>query len=444
MKKWLKRLIVGLVVIACVLALAANFLLTKEFLVEEMEDSINSRVQIGSFDVSLFSIPAKITLQDVILAERDNNVKRKVPYAERAPLTEGALECKEVSFEVSLWELLSREIHVERFVLDGLHARVKLYEDGTNSLDTLFEEVAKEDEPKKKSKSFNAREKDEFVTQLKSISISNVSFDLTIEGTGVFLRGMDYSVELEDIKIDPNALELVNQAQLKLAGNLQIYDSASKSVKYGEIGLSGNADAQLFDPMTGDIDPDVTLDLDIADSSYLSTEIPYIEKVWGFGSKLEKFGVNFGSLPKKASFGRSRKIAGSYKRGRVDVAKDLSIVLQDWEVAVNARSWLNSGNEQHEFYIDMSASQKSSQSLVGHIDSLLKNVPKEIRGGMAENIKKEWLVNGKLTLSLQTKGVLSKPKIKMLTKLPDVDDLIKDYAKKGAVDFLFKQFGGKR
>ncbi|PQJ27545.1 AsmA family protein [Rubritalea profundi] len=441
MKKWLKRLIIGLVLIACVLAFSAKLLLTKEFLVEEIEDSINSRVQIGSFDVSLFSIPAKITLQDVILAERDNNVNRKVPYNERAPLTQGALECKEVSFDVSLWELLSREIYVEHFVLDGLHARVKLHEDGTNSLDSLFEDVAKEDQPKEKSKSFNAREKDEFVTQLKSISISNVSFDLTIEKTGVFLQGEDYSVELEDIKVNPNALELVNQAKLKLAGNLQIYDSASKTLKYGEIGLSGNADVQLFDPMTGYIDPDVTLDLDISDSSYLTTKIPYVEKIWDFGSKLEKYGVSFDSLPKKASFGRSRKIAGSYKRGRVDVTRDLSIVIHDWEVAVNEKSWLSSGSEQHEFFIDLSASQKSSQSLVGHIDSLLKNVPKELRGGLANSIKQEWLVNGKLTLSLQTKGVLSKPKIKMITKLPNVDDLIKDYAKKGAVDFLFKQFG---
>lgn len=441
MKKWLKRLIVGLVVIACVLAFSANFLLTKEFLVEEMEDSINSRVQIGSFDVSLFTIPAKITLQDVIVAERDNNVKRKVPYAERAPLTKGDLECKEVSFEVSLWELLSKKIYVDRFVLDGLHARVKLHKDGTNSLDPLFEEATEEDVLAEESKSFNARENDEFVTQLKSISISNVSFDITIEETGVFLQGENYSVDLEDIKIDPNALELVNQAQLKLAGNLHIYDSVSKTVSYGEIGLSGNAEAQLFDPSTGEIDPDVTLDLDISESSYLSTKVPYIEKVWGFGAKLEKYGVNFGSLPDKASFGRSRKIAGSYKRGRVDVAKDISLVINDWEVAVNEPSWLNSASEQHAFFIDISASQKSSQSLVGHIDSLLKNVPKEIRGEISENIKKEWLVDGKLTLSLQTEGVLSKPTIKMLTKLPDVDDLIKDYAKKGAMDFLFKQFG---
>ena len=443
MKKWLKRLIIGLVFMACLLGLSAKFLLTKEFLVDEIEDSINSRVQIGSFDVSLFSIPAKVTLRDVVLAKRDKNVKRKVDYDERIPLKHGALECKEVSFEVSLWELFSKEIHVERFVLDGLHARVNLHEDGTNSLDSLFEDAPKEDKPEDKPKSFNAREKDEFVTQLKSISISNVSFDLILEETGVLLQGTDCSVELEDIKVDPNALELVNQAELELAVNMQIFDSASKAIKYGEIGLNGNAQVQLFDPLTGDIDPNVTLDLDISDSSYLATQVPYIKKVWAFSSKLEKYGVSLGSLPKKASFGRSRKIAGSYKRGRVDVEKDISIVIHDWEVAVNEKSWLDSASEQHEFFIDISASKKSTKSLVGHIDGLLKSVPREIRGGLADEIKKAWLINGKLTLRLHTKGELSKPKIKMLTKLPDVEDLMKKHAKKGAIDFLFKQLGGK-
>lgn len=444
MKKWLKRLTIGLVLIACVLALSAKLLLTKEFLVEEVEDSINSRVQIGSFDVSIFSVPAKVTLKDVILAERDNNAERKVAYSERTPLTQGALEFKEVSFEVSLWELFSKEIYVEHFVLDGLYARVKLHEDGTNSLDSLFEDPAKIDKPKGESKSFNAREKDEFVTHLESILISDSSFDLLIEKTGVLLQGTDCSLQLEDIKVNPNALEQVNQAQLELVANLVIFDSASKTIKYGELGINGKAEVQLFDPLTGDIDPDVTLDLNISDSSYLTTQVPYIKKVWDFGERLEKYGVNLGTLPKKAKFGRSRKIAGRYKRGRVDVEQDLSIVIHDWEVAVNERSWLDSGSEQHEFFIDLSASQNSSESLVSHFDSLLKNVPKELRGGLANSIKQEWLVNGKLTLKLHTQGVLSKPKIEMLTKLPDIDDMIKDYAKKGAMDFLFKQLGGKK
>jgi hypothetical protein len=444
MKKWLKRLIIGLVLIACVLAFSAKLLLTKEFLVEEVEDSINSRVQIGSFDVSFLSLPVKITLKDVILAERDNNVVRKVAYSERTPLTQGALECKEVSFDVSLWELFSREIYVDRFVLDGLHARVKLHDDGTNSLDQLFENAQKEETLEDAPKSFNAREKDEFVTQLKSISINNVSFDVLVEKTGVLLQGTDCSVQIEDIKVNPNALEQVNQAKLELVANLQIFDSASKTIKYGDVGVSGNAEVQLFDPLTGDIDPDVTLDLNISDSSYLTTQVPYIQKVWDFGAKLKKYGVNLGALPKKAKFGRSRKIAGSYKRGRVDVEKDLSVVIHDWEVAVNEKSWLDSGSEKHEFFIDLSASQNLSESLVAHVDSLLKNVPKEVRGGLANSIKQEWLVNGKLTLKLHTQGALSKPKIKMLTKLPDVDDMIKDYAKKGAMDFLFKQLGGKR
>lgn len=444
MKKWFKFLIIGLLLIVGAAVFSAKLLISKEFLVEEVEKSINSRIQIGAFDVSLLALPARVTLTDVILAERDNSVERSIPYAEREELTKGAVELKEVTFELSLWELLSKKIYVDSFELDGLHANVTLFEDGTNSLDSLFAEPGKPEEVEVAPKSFNAKKKEEFVTQLDSIKISNVSFDLLVEKTGLFAQGSECGIELSDIRVNPNSLEVVNEAKVKWNSKVELFDSKSKTIKFGELGLSGDAQAKLFDPVTGDVDPEVLIDFDISDDSYISTDIPYIQKVWGYGGKLEKFGVKLGTLPDKATFGRSKKVAGSYKRGRVDIAEDISIVLHDWEIAVNEKSWLASGSETHEFYIDIAASEKSSKSMVKHIDSLLKSAPREVRGELANNIKNQWLIDGKLTLKLHTKGKLSGPKISMLTELPDVESLIKDFAKKSALDFMLKQFGGKK
>lgn len=444
MKKWFKFLIIGAVLVVGVVAFSAKLFISKEFLVEEVEKSINSRIQIGTFDVSLLAFPARITLTNVILAERDNSVERNVPYSERNELTIGAVELDEVTFELSLWELLSKKIYVDSFELDGLHANVTLFEDGTNSLDPLFAEPLKEEDAKKSPKSFNAKKKEEFVTQLDSIKISNVSFDLLIEKTGLFAQGSECGIELSDIQVNPNSLEIVNEAKIKWNSKVELFDSKSKTIKFGELGLSGDAQTKLFDPVTGDIDPEVQIDFSISDDSYISTDVPYIQKVWSYGRKLEKVGVKLGTLPDKATFGRSKKFAGSYKRGRVDIEEDISIVLHDWEIAVNEHSWLESGSENHEFYIDISASEKSSQSMVKHLDSLLKSAPREVRGELEGNLKNQWLVGGKLTLKLHTKGKLSGPKIAMLTELPDVESLIKDFAKKSALDFMMKQFGGKK
>ncbi|MFC4995645.1 hypothetical protein [Rubritalea tangerina] len=212
MKKWVKRLVIGLIIIACVFAFSAKFLLTKELLVEQAEDAINSRVQIGSFEVSLFSFPAKVTLRDVILAERDNYANRKVAYAEREPIATGALSCDVIRFDVSLWELLSRKIYVDTFEADGFHAKVSLYEDGTNSLNALF---ADPHEPVPDAvaepPSFNAKRSEEFVTQLDSIRITDASFDLLIEKTGVLVSGQGCQVLIDDIEVNPNSLEVVNE-----------------------------------------------------------------------------------------------------------------------------------------------------------------------------------------------------------------------------------------
>jgi hypothetical protein len=447
MKKWLLIgsgvLVVGIVV----LSLSARAFFTKDFLVREIESSINSRVEIGEVDVSPFSVPARVSLKDVIVAQRDDQAENAVPYADRSALVGGAIHLKSLSFELSLWELLSRTVHVDRFELDGLHVNAVIHADGTNSLDPLF---ASPEKKKKKSKGpkkekadegFNAFEQADFVGRVESVAIKNVSFDLLIEKTGLFIKGTECGVALNDIRVDPKALEVVNEATVHYQSKVEVFDSKSQTVKYGELGLSGPATARIFDPNTGDIDPVVSLDLSISEDSHINTQVPYMQKVWKYADKLSKMGVSLGHLPERATFGRKRKIQGSYHRGRVDLSEDISILLHDWEAAVNQPSWLESGNETHEFFIDFSASKKSSDSIVRHIDSLVKKVPKEVRGNLSEEIKSAWLKNGKLTVSLHTKGKLSSPKIEMLTEVPEIDKLIKDYAKKSAMDYLFKKLG---
>lgn len=439
MKKWLLRGTVVVVLVCVVVTFSARFLLSKEFIALAIEDSINSRVQIDELDISLMSVPAKVTLKDVIVTTRDSAANSKQSYGKREEISDGVLKLNAVSFEVSLWELVSKRIRVESFDLDGLHANVTLFEDGTNSLDPLFaspEKEKKEKKDKKRNESFNAKEHEDFVTELNLVNISNVSCDLVIEKTGLLVKGSNGSLKLSDIRVNPNALEMVNQANLKLTLQTKIYDGVGMEVEYAELGIDGSALTQLFDPATGDIDPKVQFDFKVSETSYVSSEVPYVQKIWDKGEYLEKVGIKLGRLPEKAVFGRERKLAGAYHRGRVDLAEDLSIMVDDWEIAANEGSWMDSGSEQHEFFVDVSASTKSSDSLVRHSQRLLKNLPREIRGDIEQSLHGEWLKNDKLTLQLHTSRSLSKPKIRILTKLPDIDQLIKDAAKKGVLDFL--------
>jgi len=264
-----------------VVGIASRLLLSKEFLVQQIEESINARVQIGALDVSLFSVPTSVTLRDVIVDEVDPEVQG-LSYGKRPPLSEGVIELNELSFKVSIGQLLSRKIYVDKFELDGLHAAVVLHEDGTNNLDALFgspDEEVVEPGPVDES-GFNAKEQEKFVTHLDSINIQNVSFDLLIEKTGMLVKGSECGVRVEGIEVNPNSLEQVKKAELELQCNVQLFDSMSQTVKYGEIALNGPATARLFNPKTGVLDPQLKLDLAIDESSYLNSKVPYVEKVY--------------------------------------------------------------------------------------------------------------------------------------------------------------------
>jgi uncharacterized protein involved in outer membrane biogenesis len=157
MKKWL---IIGVIVIVLLMVgLLATYhaLLSKDFLVSKIESSINSRIQIGELGVSLFSIPAKVVIGDVIIAERDDVVRGGVPHDQRTKLERGEFRIKEVSFDLSLRELFSKEIKVSQLKVVGAHADLVMYETGELNIEKLFA-APPETTEKNDTKGLNAKD----------------------------------------------------------------------------------------------------------------------------------------------------------------------------------------------------------------------------------------------------------------------------------------------
>ncbi len=159
-------------------------------MVEKLEKSINSRVQVGKISIGLLG---NVELKNVIIAERDNLAELKVPHDERSTLESGALNLVSVSFHVFLLDILSRKVTIKSIMVDGMLVKMELLEDGSSSIEKLF---AKPDKEKNvKGDSFNAKDNDDFVTPIESIEFNDVDFELLIEktqlqikGTGVCLR----------------------------------------------------------------------------------------------------------------------------------------------------------------------------------------------------------------------------------------------------------------
>lgn len=438
MKKWLIVGGCGLLVLMLALIVAARAVLTKNVLVGMIEESIDSRVEIGALEVSLFSFPAHVELKDVVIGERDAYANDEVAHDDRPKLGGGVVRVDSVICDVTLGDLLARRIRVEEFDLKGLHAKAVIYEDGSNSLDALFDEPPKTKKRKdreRKEKGFNAKDHEEFVTELKRVRVADCGFEVVVEKTGLIIVGEGVGFDIEDIRVDPNALEQINEARISMKGRLFVFSNDVERVKFGELGYSGSARARLFHPVSGEFEPDMDLNLQITEDSYVSTEVPYVEKVWAVTEKLDKLGLAKMRLPERVGFGRGRELKASYRKGRVDLLAPVSLEIEGWNLGVGAGSWFQTGDETHEFRGELVASEKVGDWVKGRLDSFVKLAPKELRRGLKEELIESLWVNNRLTLQVGTHGLLSDPKVDFKNSLPD----LKDVAKKAAKDLLKKK-----
>ncbi len=440
MKKWciIGGSLLGLLVALMVgLLVAYNAVLSKDFLVAKIEESIDSRVQIGDFRVSLFSVPAKVVIEDVLIAEPDELVRDGVAHDERPPLDGGVIEVKEIAFDVSLGELLSREIKVSKLQVKGAHFDMALNEAGDLDIEKRFAAPGGKQKDKAPAAEGNDKGASGFATQLDRLLIDDSSFSLLIEKTGLEVTGKDLRFDLKDIRVDPGALEKVNEAQLEFEAHLEAFSAKKGRQKYGQLGLEGPARVRLYDPATGKLDPDAEIEFAIRPDSYVSSQAPYIVKLWSVTDTLHKFGLNIQPLSSRLTFGRDRVIDGSYRRNRIDLHEPVALVMDDWELALKGESWIELGTEQHRSNVQLIAGSKVSRWMEERLQKITGVAPKEVRARLYQDFMKQLFVGERLALDASTQESLSDPKVRLETRLPDAKEIAKDYAKEKALDLLF-------
>jgi hypothetical protein len=435
MKKWL---LIGFMLIAVLMvALTAIYraLLSKDFLISKIEASINSRVQIGELGVSLFSIPARVVIANVIVAERDDVVRHGLPHDQRSRLESGEFRIKEVSFDVSLKELFSKEIKVSQLNVVGAHADLVMNETGELNIEKLFAAPPGTSE-KNDKKGLNAKDSPGFVAALDRLILKDASFDMVIKKTGLEMIGRDVNLDLSDIKVNPNALELVNEAHMQLDAHFEAFSSKKGRLKYGQIGLKGPARVRLFDPATGALAPDAEIDFMIDPSSYVSTKAPYVVKLYEVTEQLAKLGLQSKPLPEKLTFGRERKLKASHAQNKIDLHEPVSMVMDDWELVFEGGSWVELGSEEHRSGVRLIASAKVSDFVRKHLIKVTEIVPEKSRSTLEDELIAQWFVENRLNLKASTHGALSDPGVKLATPLPDAEKIAKDYAKSKLLDFI--------
>lgn len=422
MKKWTIRIVLFLLVLMVAGFFFAKSYLTRDYLVAEIEKSINSRIQIKDIDVNLYGLSGTVDLNDVIITQRDNAADQKIPHDERVPIEKGDIYLKSTTFNISIWEILSKKILVERINMDGITLNLTLYENGDTSIQKLFAKPESNDTEVEETKIFNAKENEDFVTTINQINLTNVDINLIVEKTQLAVKGRGIYVNLIDINVNPKKLDTVNNAKIKVGGTFDL-QSLDSNVEYGKVISSGESDLTLFNTANGDLEPEMVIALTVDSDSYLTNKVPSLSKIWGTADMLNRFGIKALKIPEKAKFKNDQSVRVGYKLGVSTLLDPLTIKVNDWELEALSQSWLGSGNDQHMLGVKLYVGEEISNKLGGLLGSSKAGgiLGKLAGGGIAESL----IENGRLTLHVESSGELSNPQIRIKNKLAQpAEDLI--------------------
>ena len=76
---------------------------------------------------------------------------------------------------------------------------------------------------------------------------------------------------------------------------------------------------------------------------------------------------------------------------------------------------------------------------VGNLAKLVDSLPEEVRDKLQAEMRAQLFVEDRLTLKAGTQGSLSDPAVKLKTRLPDIEKILKEYATNKALDLLFQK-----
>ena len=444
--KWVLRIVVAVVVLVVALVLVAGWMagrhLTPEAVVQAVEKEFNLRMELGGLEWKVAGMPASLVLREVKLGARD--AWTGTPLKDRPALTGAAIEAEEVRVAVGLSGLLRRRVEVKELALVKPRVRMVLFEDGGNSLESLFEKPGGDDgEDDGDGKRISARSLNVhshgILAELEGVALRQAQVELTIEKSGLVLAFTDWNASLDRIEVDPSALETTNTARLRLSGRMAI--ESVRGGRYGLLAVSGPAAVKLFDPATGDFAPDVMADLELGEESYLAMSIPAIGQAWEKVGKLAMWGLKLGGLPDRATFGRSRSMAVRYAEERLTILEPLSLWAGDWELAVLDGTWIQMETEAHALGSELVASGKLSGKFRRQLDKGFGYLPKEIRPVVTAEIEQLWFRNGRLVAQVASAGTLSEPDVSVLNKYPDVGELVRKAGSKAGKEAL-QDLGG--
>lgn len=450
----LKRLVIGLALSLVLIPVIGWIILTlsvkkfsdPDFLVAQIEQSLNCRAEIKAAELDLYGKPASLSLTGIAFGPRDEFVTDGVPQSERPPLNP-SVSVDYVHLQLETMPLFSQQLVVRNLEIERPQLDLRIYEDGTTSLDELLADVrGKKDSsaPKpegeqpapSKSKKFTADDLG-LSAVADRFAIDDMTIYATIEKSKITIQIYDVDLIATNIDVDPSDLEHHNSIELDYNATIAA-DSFAQNFRFIDMVIDGKGTLRPFELDTRELHPFLDTQVTVAKDSYIDGLV-VLDELEGAVRELEKFGVKFeeGDLRLRGDFSEETTASFTAHRGRVRMTDDLQIPIGPNIVILRQNSWVDSGANDHEFFLTFILGSTLTKRIDTELEKFLveafgPELAKKFKNMILEPVTEQHPVTGEdfFVLNLNSSGKLGEPDVD-LDALGQIDagGLLKDLLK---------------
>ena len=428
---------------------AIKSIVTKELLVDQMESSMNLRADVRELKISLFSVVSSIELSGVQLAPRDRFADAATPLKDRPALRSALISADAFDLKFSLGPLLQKRFELKRLVLDRPQVNLVLLANGGNNLSALFttpKVVAGKRNPaldrkggqkpaaqptKKKNtgpeaaKQFTARDLP-VAAKLDEIGMKDATINIRVQKTGQLIRISGLTTKVDNIDIDPEDLTKHNGAEVRFDMNMKILGRDGRESAGFQLRSGGRITP--FEAKTGRVNTQATYALTVRRGSFVDG-MPLLQQLAGAFPLLEKAGLKMEGVGKKAELQSDATLRVSYGAGRVTFLDDVTLKTTHYDLMIQQKSWVQTGNDQHLLQGSLVASKEESARAVKSVDSRLDRALAKMKDVDRAEVRKQLLgpvlKGDQIALPFTSSGNIKSPTVRLGVVLPSIADLLK-------------------
>jgi hypothetical protein len=371
--------------------------LTPQRIVAEIEKRTKARAQLGSVELSsLLTQPTSLVIRDLKLAPADAECSKPLPLRTPMPERAALISIPQARLELDLGSLASGHAVVPLIDIQNPTVRTEISKEGEDPLLLLLGVVKKfEDTTAQKALPAEPAPPSEAPQQftVKKLRVNQAQLHVVNRQTKTKTNLQDFQLELSDLSSSsPQPATLILESKLHITGRARLSpESEPVEVNYfkGPLNLNSKLnlvlEANRYQPI---IEGTVSLDKD-------SVLLGYAQLSSLMSKSVSKYVPGVDQLKLGGSLQEACMADFKYQAQRLDLRQTTKLVLPDYELHLEAGSWLNSASKTHELKMKGCV----PMALLGPMGALVPEDKKDAKG--------------RFVIPFTREGSLDKPKTKL-------------------------------